>query len=58
MDRLEFTINTRDNDRVFVDAYSEEGVWLSLATRGGSMFTMMTKEQAKELIDALQEVVA
>ena len=58
MDRLEFTLNTRDNDRVFVDAYSEEAVWLSLATRGGSMFTVMTKEQAKELIDALQKVIA
>ena len=58
MDKLEFTINARDYDRVFIDEHNGDQVWLSLATRSGSMFTVMTKEQAKELIDALQEVIA
>jgi hypothetical protein len=55
---MAFTINTRDNDRVFAEDFGEDAVWLSLATRSGSMFTVMTKEQAKELIDALQQVIA
>ena len=55
---MAFTINIRDNDRVFAEDFGEDAVWLSLATRSGSMFTVMTKEQAKELIDALQQVIA
>ena len=58
MDKLEFSIKSRDGDRVFVDDHSEDGVWLSLSVRGGSAYTVMTKEQARELIAALEQVTA
>tara|TARA_R110000868_G_scaffold83160_2_gene235005 strand:+ start:1026 stop:1295 length:270 start_codon:yes stop_codon:yes gene_type:complete len=58
MDKLNFSVKARDYDRVFIEEHNGDQVWLSLAVRNGSMFTVMTKEQAKELIDALQEVIA
>ena len=58
MKTLDFSIKARDYDRVFLEEYSEQRVWLSLATRSGSMFTVLSKEQAQELIAALQQVIA
>jgi hypothetical protein len=58
MDKLNISIKARDFDRIFVEEHDGDKVWLSLAARNGSMFTVMTKEQAKELIAALQQVVA
>lgn len=57
MTKLEFSLPSRDGDRVFVDEH-DDGVWLSLSVRGGSAYTVMTKEQAQELIAALQQVTA
>lgn len=65
METLNFSIKARDYDRVFIEEYSSQSaeysnecVWLSLATRNGSMFTVLSKEQAQELIAALQQVIA
>lgn len=35
----------------------EGGVWLSLHIRGGHISTTMTKDQAKQLIEALSQLV-
>ena len=53
----EFSISSREGDRVFVDEH-DDGVWLSLSVRGGSAYTVLTKEQAQELIAVLEEVIA
>ena len=58
MEALEFSIKARDYDRVFIEEHDGDKVWLSLAVRNGSMFTVLTKEQAQELIAALEEVIA
>lgn len=57
MDKLNFSVKARDYDRVFVDEH-DDGVWLSLSVRGGSAYTVLTKEQAQELIAVLEEVIA
>ena len=57
MDKLEFSIKSRNGDRVFVDEH-DDGVWLSLSVQGGSAYTVLTKEQAKELFAALEQVIA
>jgi hypothetical protein len=58
MDKLNFSVKARDYDRVFIEEHNGDQVWLSLAVRNGSMFTVMTKEQAKELIAVLEKVIA
>ena len=58
MVKLNFSVKARDYDRVFVEEHNENQVWLSLAVRNGSMFTVLTKEQAQELIAVLEQVIA
>ena len=58
MVKLNFSVKARDYYRVFVEEHNENQVWLSLAVRNGSMFTVLTKEQAQELIAVLEQVIA
>lgn len=55
MEAIRIGINRRD--AVLVDEH-ENGVWLHTYTSNGSMYVIMTKGQAKELIAALQQVAA
>jgi len=48
----------REDAHVFVNRYDESLVWLSLYVKNGNVNTVMTKAQAKELIAALEKVVA
>lgn len=48
----------REDAHVFVNRYDEGLVWLSLYVKNGNVNTVLTKEQAKELIAALQQVTA
>ncbi len=53
---LEFSVATTDGDRVFVDQY-DDGVWLAIHHRRGTANTVLTKEQARQMIAALMLVV-
>jgi len=56
--RMEATrISINNRDAVIVDDH-ESGVWLHTYTSNGSMYVIMTKEQAQQLIAALQQVIA
>jgi hypothetical protein len=52
---LDFSIAVNEA-RIFVDPH-EDGVWLSMAVRGGSAYATMSKEQARELVAALTAIV-
>jgi len=54
---MDISIKTIDGDRVFVDRFEDEVVWLSMQVRGGSAHTTMTLAQAKELMEALRAVI-
>ena len=57
---MEFSISLKDADnysRVFVDKYDDDKVWMSVYGRRGSMAVIMEREEAKQLIDALQQLV-
>ena len=57
---MEFSISLKDADnysRVFVDKYDDDKVWMSVSGRRGSMAVIMEPDEAKELIDALQQLV-
>jgi len=57
-----FLINGREGLNVFVNRYDRDTVWLSLYVKHGNVATewgyAFTEEQAKELIAALQQVMA
>lgn len=57
-EKLEFTIDTSErNERVFVDKFDNDALWLSVRTRSGGTHVTMTKEQTQQLITALSAIV-
>ncbi len=55
MESIRISINSRD--ALLVDEH-EGGVWLHMYVTNGSLYVTLTKEQARELIAALQQVAA
>jgi hypothetical protein len=55
MESVRISIN--DRDALHVDEH-EGGVWLHMYVANGSMYVIMTKAQAQDLIAALQKVIA
>jgi len=47
---------TRKRRFIYVDAH-EDGVWLNLVVEAARCHVTMTKDQAKEMIDALTKIV-
>ena len=50
-------IKAEQDTNIFVDAWDEGGVWLSIQHRFGSAHATLTKKQAQEMIAALQAIV-
>ena len=57
MDRSQRIDSLGDNECVFVDDYDDNSVWISIHLRRGSASTVLSREQALELIEALQKLV-
>jgi hypothetical protein len=55
MESIHVSIDSRR--RVIVDEH-EGGVWMHLYVENGSMYVVLTKAQAQELIAALEQVIA
>lgn len=57
---MEFHIRANSDDSVFVQSYDKDdkSVFLSMYLRRANMSVLLTKEQAQELIAALQQVTA
>lgn len=54
---ISFRIHTTmEYQHIYVDK-SDDDVWLSVNVRGGHTHVTLTKEQAKEMIEALTKVV-
>ena len=55
---IETTIYTDDGVRIGVDQWDDGGVWLSLQARGSSMHTTLTREEAQQMLEGLQAILA
>jgi hypothetical protein len=55
---IETTIYTQDSVRIGVDQWDDGGVWLSLQARGSSMHTTLTREEAQQMLEGLQAILA
>ena len=51
-------IHTVEQVRVSVDEYDEGGAWLSLQARGASMYAVLTRSEAEQLLAGLQAILA
>jgi hypothetical protein len=56
---MEFSISVKDDGyaRVFIDAYDDDKVWLSVFGRRGSMAVVLNKDEAKQVLEAFQQLV-
>jgi hypothetical protein len=57
MDDIETTIYTEDEVRISVSNWDNGGAWLSIQRTGASMYASLTREEAKEICQALQTVL-
>lgn len=51
-------IKGQDNSSVFVDAWDDGAVWLSIQIKNGSASTVLSREQAQLLVAELNKVLA
>lgn len=56
---MEFSIKLKDDGygRIFADRHDDDKVWMSVSGRRGSMAVVMEADEAKQLIDALQQLI-
>lgn len=57
-DKSGFSFDADNGNRVFIDPWDDGGVWLAIHVRGGSSYTSMSREQAKEMLKALEAILA
>jgi hypothetical protein len=57
MEHIEAYIRTLPDEAVLIDAQDGE-VWLTVSVGRGRASTILTREQAQDLVVALQEVIA
>ena len=48
---------TEHNECVFVDKYDDNELWLSIQINGGGARTVLTFEQAREMVAAINRVL-
>ena len=57
-EEIETTIHTDDDVRVYVSEWDDGGAWLRMSGQHGAMYTSLTREQAQQLLEGLQAVLA
>jgi len=55
---IETIIYTEDSVRVSVSEWDDGGAWLHLQGRNASMSTVLTREEAQQLLAGLQAILA
>ena len=57
-EELETSINTEHGVRVSVSEWDDDGAWLHLQGRGASMSSVLTRDEAQQLLAGLQAILA
>jgi hypothetical protein len=55
---IEISVNTEHGVRVSVSEWDDGGAWMYLQGRNGSMSTVLTREEAQQLLAGLQAILA
>ena len=53
----EIIISTERGVKVSISEWDDGGAWLHLQLRGGSAHTVLTKDEAKRLLEGLQAIL-
>jgi hypothetical protein len=57
-EELETTIYTKDDSRVSLSEWDDGGAWLKIGVRSGGAYTVLTREEAQQLLEGLQAILA
>ena len=57
-EEIEASINTEHGVRVSVSEWDDGGAWMYLQGRNGSMSTVLTRDEAQQLLAGLQAILA
>ena len=55
---IEVTVKTEHGVRVSVSEWDDGGAWMHLQGRNGSMSTVLTRNEAQQLLAGLQAILA
>jgi hypothetical protein len=55
---IEVNIKTETDVRVSVCQWDDGGAWLHLSMRSGTAYAAMTREEAQQLLEGLQAILA
>lgn len=58
MSNIETIIRTAEGNRVSVSEWDDGGVWLHMQLRGSTAYTSLTREEAEQLLEGLQAILA
>ena len=54
----EINIKTQNGVNVHVSEWDEGGAWISLGLSNGSAYTALTREEAEQMVNCLQTILA
>ena len=57
-EEIETSVNTEHGVRVSVSEWDDGGAWMHLQGRNGSMSTVLTRNEAQQLLAGLQAILA
>jgi hypothetical protein len=55
---IETTINREDGTRISISNWDDGGAWLRIGRCGGDAYTVLTRDEAQQLLEGLQAVLA
>jgi len=56
-EELQTTIYTKDDSRVSLSEWDDGGAWLKIGVRSGGAYTVLTREEALQLLEGLQAIL-
>jgi len=57
MQEIQITIYAESDATVYLDEWNDGGVWLKINISGGGAYTPLTRKEAEQMLQGLQEIL-
>jgi hypothetical protein len=58
MKDIQTTIYTESDSRIYIDEWDNGGLWLAIHSERSTMHTPLTRKEAEQMLQALQDILA
>ncbi len=55
---IDITIYTEDQSRVSITEWDDGGAWLKIGVKSGGAYTVLTRDEAQQLLAGLQKILS